>query len=206
MRVADVVAIVLAAGMSTRMGAPKMLLPWKDSTVIQAVLSALHAAGIENIIVVLGAAEKEISDLLKQLPMNVLTASNPNYQNGEMTDSIKVGVAAAPVNARAALIALGDQPQIEVETIRAILLRYTQKRSSLIVPSYQMRRGHPWLVDRALWSDLFSLSPQFTMRDFMHKYSEKIDYLVVDTATILQDLDTPEEYARFRSEGDQGAD
>lgn len=206
MRVADVVAIVLAAGMSTRMGAPKMLLPWKDSTVIQAVLSALHAAGIENIIVVLGAAEKEISDLLKQLPMNVLTASNPNYQNGEMTDSIKVGVAAAPVNARAALIALGDQPQIEVETIRAILLRYTQKRRSLIVPSYQMRRGHPWLVDRALWSDLFSLSPQFTMRDFMHKYSEDIDYLVVDTKTILQDLDTPEEYARFRSEGDQGAD
>lgn len=206
MRIANnVTAVILAAGMSTRMGSPKMLLRWNDSTVIQVVLTALHTAGIEHSIVVLGAAEKEISRLLEQLPFEVHRVHNPNYANGEMTDSIKIGMEAVPESIQAVLIALGDQPQIQGETIGAILSRYEQTHNRLIVPSYQMRRGHPWLVDRALWADLKSLSPQFTMRDFMRKHSAAIDYLTVDTPSILQDLDTPDEYARFQTPNDQGA-
>ncbi|MEN4013191.1 MAG: nucleotidyltransferase family protein [Chloroflexota bacterium] len=205
MRIAkDVVAIVLAAGLSTRMNAPKMLLPWGESTVLQTVLSTLRAGGIEKMVVVLGAAEKEIHRLLNETPLPISRVTNPNFANGEMSDSLKIGVGSVSVENRAVLIALGDQPQIEAATVQAILERFQSEGSRLIVPSFNMRRGHPWLVEKSLWSDLNMLSPNFTMRDFFRKYNAEIDYLVVDTPSILQDLDTPEDYARYQSHADQG--
>jgi len=64
----------------------------------------------------------------------------------------------------------------------------------LIIPSFQMRRGHPWLVGRSLWPALNSLSEDQTMRDFLRQQQSNIHYLVVDTPSILQDMDTPEDY------------
>ena len=98
----------------------------------------------------------------------------------------------------AALIALGDQPQIREDTIRAIVERYEQTHARLIVPSYKMRRGHPWLVTRAMWEIIFGMRSPETPRDFLRKNGEGIDYVELDTPTILEDLDTPEDYLKSR--------
>jgi molybdenum cofactor cytidylyltransferase len=59
-----------------------------------------------------------------------------------------------------------------------------------------MRRGHPWLVDRALWPELLALQSPYTLRDFLTAHAGEIRYLDVDTDSILQDLDTPEDYTQ----------
>jgi molybdenum cofactor cytidylyltransferase len=80
------------------------------------------------------------------------------------------------------------------------MARYAGARSRLIVPSFQLRRGHPWLIDRALWGELIAMPPGETMRDFLRRHADEIDYLNVETPSVIQDLDTPEDYAQSRPE------
>ena len=101
-----------------------------------------------------------------------------------------------PGETQAALIGLGDQPHVQESSIRAICEAYETSGSSLIVPSFQMKRGHPWLVTRSLWKEILELRPPSTSRDFLNKYSDAIHYVTVDTPTILADLDTPEDYRK----------
>lgn len=193
-------AIVLAAGLSTRMGQPKLLLNWGGQTVLQTVLQTLHIAGIDHIIVVLGANKEKIEESIRQLAFCVETVFNPDFANGEMTDSIKVGLSVLTPEVSCVLIVLGDQPQMQVETVRKVMNARSNTAGRIIVPSYQFRRGHPWLVDRALFGELAQLNPTFTMRDFLRKHHQEIFYLEVDTPSVLQDLDTPQEYQAFRPE------
>ena len=98
--------------------------------------------------------------------------------------------------AQAVLIGLGDQPQVQQKSVRAISDAYEATASSLIVPSFQRKRGHPWLVARPLWDELLTLKPHRTPRDFLNDHSDEIQYVDVDNATILADLDTPEDYRK----------
>jgi molybdenum cofactor cytidylyltransferase len=67
-----------------------------------------------------------------------------------------------------------------------------------VIPSYQMRRGHPWLVDRSLWADVMAICAPASLRDFLSDHQDSIHYVTVETGTILQDLDTPGDYLAYR--------
>jgi molybdenum cofactor cytidylyltransferase len=189
---AMIAAIVLAAGLSRRMGVPKMVLPWKNTTVIGQVVDVLVKAGISEIVVVTGGAHEQVEAVLKGSPVELVF--NPRYTQDEMAYSLQTGLAALSDKVEATLVALGDQPQIECTVVQAILAAYQQSRAEIIVPSYKMRRGHPWLIVRSLWPDVQILAPGQTLRDFLNAQAEKIKYLPVETPSILQDLDTPEDY------------
>ncbi len=194
-------AIILAAGQSQRMGEPKLALPWGKTTVIGAVIQALveggAEAGLQGILVVTGGHQPLVEDLLRQISSRIPLrwTFNPRY-TGEMFLSLQEGLKHTLPTTQAALVVLGDQPQILATTVRLILQRYQTEHQPLIAPSYQMRRGHPWLVDRSLWNDLLALSAPQTLRDFFLRHSDKVDYLVVDTPSVLKDIDTPQEYQR----------
>ena len=189
-------AILLAAGQSKRMGQPKMLLPWGKSTVIEQVITTFLHAGIEHMIVVTGGARDRVESTLSRYP--VQTVHNPDYANGEMLSSIQCGLRAMPERALAALIGLGDQPQVQEEIVRSLIEAYLGRKPILIVPSFEMRRGHPWLVARPLWSELLALEPPESPRDFLNRHASDIHYLNVDTESVLADLDTPEDYQKSR--------
>jgi molybdenum cofactor cytidylyltransferase len=186
-------AIILAAGESKRMGRPKMLLPWDKSTVLQAVVTTFQAAGIKDILVVTGGAHNLVNRLVGH---TVQTIYNENYEQGEMLSSIQIGIRVKMRESQAVLIGLGDQPQVQIRTIQQIVQEYKHTSSPLIVPSYNMRRGHPWLVARELWEEILNLAPPDTAREFLTQHAGAIHYLVSDTPTILQDLDTPEDYLK----------
>jgi molybdenum cofactor cytidylyltransferase len=186
-------AVVLAAGLSTRMGRPKMTLPWNGSTVIEKVVSTLLKANIDPIVVVTGGAHTLVVEALKQF--SVENIFNPTFANGEMLDSLQVGLSNMPVQVNAALIVLGDQPLIEEPVVRSVVEKYIVEGVKLVVPSYHMRRGHPWLVDRQLWPQILALKQPATLRDFMQANDQDIRYVIVDTASILHDIDTPEDYS-----------
>lgn len=191
-------AVVLAAGLSTRMGRPKMVLPWGKITVIEKVITTLISAGVQRITVVTGGAEEDVTKAIQ--PYAVRRVFNPEYRNGEMLGSIRVGLQSLSEEIQAAMFVLGDQPQIEEEVIRQLLGTFYQTDAALIIPSYQMRRGHPWIVRRRLWTEILALPPSATMRDFFKRWDKEIFYVNVMTASILMDIDTPEEYERQKPE------
>ena len=189
-------AVVLAAGRSIRMGRPKMILPWGNSTVIGRVVWVLHQAGIPRVVVVTGGARRQVEAALSGIEVQLVF--NPYFAREEMLVSLQCGLGVLEEGVEAALVVLGDQPQIELEVVQAILARYRSKRPALVVPSFRMRRGHPWLVDRQLWRDILELDASSTLRDLLNMHADQIDYLNVDSPCVLRDLDTPEDYQRER--------
>jgi molybdenum cofactor cytidylyltransferase len=189
-------AIVLAAGQSKRMGRPKMVLPWGHTTVITHVLSTLIQGGLTDIIVITGGNHEEIEEELSGQPVNCVY--NADFVQGEMLSSVKLGLRSLSAENEAALIVLGDQPQIEAHVVEAILLRYKFKHDKIIIPSYMMHRGHPWLLDRALWQGVIDLKPPDSLRDFLNQNVESIYYLIVDTISVIHDIDTPTDYEQFK--------
>jgi molybdenum cofactor cytidylyltransferase len=195
----NISALLLAAGLSSRMGQPKLLLPWNGTTVLGQIVSTFAAAGMEEIIVVTGGARELIEGLVAELVGDypVRTVYNPAYARGGMLSSIQAGLSALTSKPRAALIGLGDQPQVREETVRRICTAFIRSRSPLVIPSFQDHRGHPWLAARPLWSKILALPTTTTSRQFLKTYTGQVEYIAADES-ILQDLDTPEEYARLR--------
>ncbi len=195
-----IAGIVLAAGKSERMGQPKMSLPWGDTTVIGQVVATLVHSGLGEVVVVTGSGRENIEQALSHLPQSwpVRLVFNPHFAAGEMLSSLQMGIAALEESIVAALLALGDQPQIESRVVEAVLDAYRKSDLRLVAPSYQMRRGHPMLFHRSLWPEILALSPPQTLRDLLLAQADRIHYVTVDTPTILQDVDTPEDYQKFR--------
>jgi molybdenum cofactor cytidylyltransferase len=127
-----------------------------------------------------------------------LTVLNPGFANGEMLGSVQIGLGALAPETEAALLCLGDQPQMEPATVSTVLAagRASDWRS-VVVPSYAMRAGHPVLLPRAVWPDV--LAAQGTLKDALAPHRGHFVYVVVDSPTILADLDTPEDYAREKA-------
>ena len=190
-------AILLAAGQSRRMGQPKLLLPWGKVPILEHVVSIFAQAGIEDILVITGGAHEQIQEIILKCSEEypVRCVYNRDYENGEMLSSIQWGLRDLDGQvAAAAMIGLGDQPQVQTGTVRAVREAFMQMERPLVVPSYGKRRGHPWLVARPLWNELLEISPIQTARDFLNAHAHEIDYLAIESPSILADLDTPEDY------------
>lgn len=173
-----------------------MLLPWGKSTVIEHVINTFLQAGIRDIVVVTGGARDQVETAIRDYP--VRSIHNREYTTGEMLSSLQHGLRVMEAGAEATLVGLGDQPQVEERYIRLICEAFEQNESSLVVPSFERRRGHPWLVARPLWDEILRMQPPLSPRDFLHKHSSEIQYVEVQTASILADLDTPEDYKNSR--------
>ena len=190
-----IAALVLAAGQSLRMGQAKMTLPWGQTTVIGKVVGTLLEGGISDLLIVTGGNQAALKKTLGLYPIEFVF--NPDFANGEMISSVQVGLRHLYGRSEAALISLGDQPQIENSVVKAVIEEYLSHKSKIVVPSYQMRRGHPWLIARSLWDEILALNPANTLRDYLNSHQDFISYVSLDTPSILQDLDTPDDYKQF---------
>lgn len=177
------------------MGQPKMLLPWGDVTVLEQVISVFMKAGLEDILVITGGARNQVESLLERYP--VRSFYNEEYATGEMLSSLQCGIRALPSEAQAMLIGLGDQPQVQERSVRMVCDAFWETKSRIIIPSFQMKRGHPWLLARPLWKELSDLCPPQSPRDFLNRHAKLIHYVTVTDPGILADLDTPQDYQQW---------
>jgi molybdenum cofactor cytidylyltransferase len=196
----QVTALILAAGRSTRMGRPKLALPWKESQAIIAhVASTLRAGGAAPIIVVTGGHRTAVEGALEGQDVSIV--HNEHFEEGGMLRSIKVGLRAlAEREARAALICPGDLPRLEVDTVSALIRAWDGDERALTAPSYRMQRGHPVLIGRAYWGEILRLSEGSSLRNFLGLHEDRIAYVVVQDAGVCRDLDTPEDYRGMRGD------
>lgn len=186
------------------MGQPKMLLPWGETTVLGQVLTTLRRSGLEEILVVTGAEREAVEKICAQF--GAQTAHNEEFVSSEMLSSLQVGIRwlMQQTNARAAaLVCLGDQPQVQERTVRGVLKCFHEGESALVAPSRNMRRGHPWLVARPLWGEILALRAPASPRDFLNGRANEIEYFAAESDSIFADVDTPEEYRNARATGEK---
>jgi molybdenum cofactor cytidylyltransferase len=190
-----ITALILAAGQSKRMGQPKMVLPWGETTILGQVIHTFKLAGLEEILVITGGDREQVEALVGD---SARTIFNPNYAEGEMLSSLQAGLAGLKLSVEAVLIALGDQPQVQERSVRLVVEEYRRSGASLVIPSFQMRRGHPWLVARPYWDEIQRMRSPESPRDFLNRHTNDIRYVEIDDPGILKDLDMPEDYLKSR--------
>ena len=185
-------ALVPAAGMSTRMGSPKQLLPFGGKTVLQTVVDTLLDANLDGILVVLGHRADAVRESLAERP--VLFHLNPDYRKG-MFSSILCGLSVLEKSADAALIALGDQPNVRARVVRKVAAAYRKGDWGIVVPVCRGKRGHPALVDLGRYlSEIRSLTGEDGLKPVMRGHPDDTLEVEVEDDGVLRDIDTPEEY------------
>ncbi len=190
-------AVILAAGMSRRMGQAKVLLPWSERrTVLEQIIDQLLLARVPHVTVVTGHRAGEVRELAMRA--GVFATHNEQYATGEMLSSLKAGLRAMPDHISAALVVLGDQPRIQAKVIAQVLSAYAEGKGDIVAPSYKMRRGHPILIDRRYWAEILALPDDGAPRMVIDRHQDAIAYVNVDTDSVLRDMDTPEEYRQER--------
>jgi len=194
-----VAAVVLAAGRSTRMGAiNKMLAEIGGKPLVRIAAEQAVASHAKPVIVVTGHEREKVEAALKGLP--VRNVHNPDYAEGLGT-SLKAGIAAVPEDADAAIVCLGDMPQVDAALIDRLIGALDPERGALIVvPTIDGRRGNPVVWSRRFFHDLMSIQGDIGARHLIGSYAEAVAEVAVTGAAALTDVDTPESLSAVKTE------
>jgi CTP:molybdopterin cytidylyltransferase MocA len=186
-------AIVLAAGMSRRMGRHKPLLPIGDRAMIAHVVDRFPLAGVDSVYVVTGFESANVMAALGS--RDVVEVHNANHRDGGMLSSVQCAVRAAR-DCEAFFLSLGDQPFISPDTLREMMSAFASPEASIVLPSYRGKHGHPILIDSAFADEILSLEPDQTLNDFIKRHTDGTREIDVDDPAVVEDIDTPDDYAR----------
>ncbi|HEY9283141.1 MAG TPA: nucleotidyltransferase family protein [Pyrinomonadaceae bacterium] len=192
-----VAAVVLAAGRSRRMGAFKPLLPFGGKTVAESCVGSLSAAGVAEIVVVLGHRAGELRAALSHLPVRF--ALN-EAAGSEMGVSIARGVERVSAENSAVLITPVDYPAVPAGVVGELIGAHRRERARLVVPEWQGRGGHPVLVSLELREELSRLDEARGLRGLFDAHRDEVARLPVASPFVARDVDTWEDYRALHSE------
>ena len=190
--------IVLAGGRSSRMGRPKALLPIGSSgeTFFDRVTRTLLAAGIEDIVVVVGADADAIRAGARPVA-GVRIVDNPDHARGQLT-SLLAGLHACDTSrASAALVTLIDVPLVSAETVRSLIAAHLASNAPIVRPISQGRHGHPVIFGRVLFEQLERADPSQGAKPVVRAHKTEMVEVSIDDEGAFTDIDTREDYERF---------
>ena len=196
-----VAVVVLAAGYSARMpGANKLTLELDGVALVARVVDAALASTATDVVVVTGSEAEAVSSALGARRVRIV--HNPDYATG-MGTSIAAGIAALPENTTCALICLGDLPRMRADHFDAVIRAFdpTQGRT-LCIPVHEGRRGHPVLFGARHFDALRASSADMGARHILEAHADSVCEVEVDDAAVIQDIDTPEDWAALEAEFD----
>lgn len=190
----NVGALILGAGMSKRMGEPKLLLSLKGKPLFRYSVEAAVASHLNPIILVGGQHVDEFRKKLADLP-NVEIIANPYYQTG-MSSSIKIGIKALEGRAEAAIIFLADQPLVPQLVIEKLLEKYRSCRQDgvlIVRPQYNGRQGHPVLFDAQLFKEFEKIQGDEGGKSIIKRYQDRMKLIDFENSIWNADIDTYED-------------
>ena len=188
-----IVAVVLSAGESSRMGRPKALLPIDGQTFIEKIVGALKKSSVAKVIVVLGHNADEMRRHIQHLPIEILV--NPDYKLGQLS-SLQVAVRSLEKEADCdgMLVHLVDHPYVNTQLLKSMIKLCEETAKLIIVPRYNGKRGHPVIFSRKLFKELLAAPMDQGAKAVVDAH--RADTLEIDTEDegITLDIDTPELY------------
>lgn len=189
-----IVAVILAAGLSSRMKKNKLLLPLGDTTVIEHVVKTVLSSKVDYVIVVLGRDHEFIRNLLKSYPIRMLY--NDQYEKGQSTSIIK-GLETLPrTGVDGVLFAMGDQPLITIEGLNAIIDAFATQKGKIIVPvdTESGKKGAPVLFDQSFFSDIRKIEGDQGGKVVIRQYPDAVYECEIQNAVFFDDIDTEDAY------------
>ena len=194
-----IVAIVLSAGESSRMGNPKALLPIGGVSFIEEIVRALKGTKIDRIIVVLGHHAEEIRKRIAHLPVTFVV--NRDYAKGQLSSLIVAirSLAAEKTTEKidGVLVHLVDHPFISPALVDHMIDRFYETKKLIVIPRCGGRRGHPVIFSSRLFPELLSAPLEKGAKVIVHAHRDETLEIETDFAGVTIDIDTPEEYRQY---------
>lgn len=172
------------------MGAFKPLLPFGSVTVVERVVVTLLAASLSSVSIVLGYRAEDIKVVLAPYPVGTIV--NPD-SDGDMLSSIQCGLRASSPDSNI-LVALGDQPLIPVSVVRQLMSVSSEHPDCLVLPVYQMKRGHPIVLPARFRAEILGLTGAGGLKQVHQGHPDAVIEVPVETDAILLDLDDQQDY------------
>jgi CTP:molybdopterin cytidylyltransferase MocA len=173
------------------MGRPKALLPFDGTPALQLVLDACRGAKLGTPIVVLGKSADAVRAAVQLDSCTVVV--NPDPSRGQ-TSSLKLALRSLPADCEAFLLFPADYPLVTAAEIEPLLSAKSGKQ--ITIPSCNMRRGHPVLIDVAIRAEILRLKDNESLRTVLHRHVNRVHHVNVSSKAVLMDMDTPEDYER----------
>ena len=170
----------------------KQLLPWGATTVIEEIVARVSGK-LAATVVVLGHNASAVSSRLSSFDVQI--AINEEYRRG-MLSSVKCGLAAA-AGASAYLVFLGDQPVVDGDVIDAVVNAHAASGKGIVIPTFAGKRGHPVLIGAEYADEILALEDDQGLNRVTRGHAEDTLEVPVETETVLEDMDTPEDYRRI---------
>jgi molybdenum cofactor cytidylyltransferase len=184
--------LVLAAGSSRRMGSPKQLLVVRGKPLLELVVGQVCDSGVDDVVVVLGAAFDEIQSRVDLGRARVLV--NPAHASG-MASSLKAGLASLDAGVDRAVVVLGDQPDLDAKLLNRLLDLQESSGLPAAALDFNGLLHPPVVLKRELWADLMSLEGDVGCRAVIRARPELVARLPVKgDLTHPIDIDTPEDF------------
>ena len=190
-------AILLAAGESRRMsGINKLMLAVEGEPLLRHTLKTLLASRLGEVVVVLGHQAEEARILLHELEVRIVV--NKDYLEGQMS-SVHCGLEALTRPCDGVMICLTDQPLLTAQDIDVLIDAFDRHGGSIIVPTYQGRRGNPIVLAYAHREEILGGGRNLGCKRLIERNPDLVRTVEMDTDHMVFDLDTPEDYARLQA-------
>ena len=190
-----IAAVVLAAGLSRRMGQAKLLMPVAGRAIVRHAVEGVLAGGVDSVWVVTGPDGGPIEAALAGLDVQIVV--NPAPEEGQ-AGSVRAGIAALPAPVDTALIALGDQPALEPSIIPALLAARRTSTRPIVAPRYRDGQGNPVVFKREIFPELLRLTGDQGARPVIQKEPARVEWVELDLP-MPPDVDTPADYEKIRA-------
>lgn len=182
-------ALILAAGMSSRMGEFKPMLSIGSISVAQRVIATLQQAGVKKIVMVTGFNAEVLERHLAG--SGVIFLRNENYETTQMFDSAKIGLAYLEKKCDRVLLTPVDVPLFTAKTVRGLM----DSQAPLACPVCQGKQGHPIMIATHLFQEIMSDCGDQGLKGAMDRCSVKLLKIPVEDAGTIHDADTPEDFS-----------
>ena len=183
--------VVLAAGLSRRLGRNKLLLPMGLKPIIVWTVENALASSLDEVIVVTGHQHEAVEAAVRRLPVRIV--HNPDYAQGQST-SVKAGVRESSPWNECFVFFLGDQPLIGADVVTALLARYRRDYPLLVAPVFAGKQGNPVLVSARLRKELLGLTGDSGARPLIERHADAVATVEIDQPAIRMDIDREEDY------------
>lgn len=188
-----IIAVVLSAGESSRMGRPKALLPIEGQKFIERIIRVIGQSRVGRTIVVLGHHADQLRGQIEHLPVEVVI--NPDYRSGQLS-SLQAAIRHISGDDRCdgMLVHLVDHPFIDVALVDALIESFFETKKMIVVPRYKGKRGHPVIFSRELFGELLNAPLDQGAKAVVNAHRQETLEIEWQDEGITLDIDTPELY------------